>query len=180
MDIWKENVAMGVHQPPPPPLTAIWMPAENPGEKGAPRAGVLGFSVMKQIPYKGDVHTDDAMRVGLFLTHPVHLARSQITAFRHLPADPKEFAEIYPELLNSDNPWVKFYNQVMDSDLPVVSNAPAPGDPGAAQYAELSAKVNEWLATRGMNYLQQVIYQKISVREGAAKFYRELKALDSP
>jgi hypothetical protein len=184
MEIWKENEALGVHQPSPPPLTAIGMPAEKLGEKGegagTPRAGVLGFSVMKQIPYQGDAHTDNAMRVALFLSHPVHLARSQMRTFRHLPADPKEFAEIYPELLHSDDPWVKFYNQVMDSDVPVVSNAPAPGDPAAAQYAELRARVDEWLATNGMNYLQQVIYRKISVREGAAKFYRELKALDSP
>ncbi|HWB53670.1 MAG TPA: ABC transporter substrate-binding protein [Tepidisphaeraceae bacterium] len=178
-EIWKTNEALGVHQLPPPPLTAIWMPAEKPGQKGTPRAGIIGFSVMKQIPYKGDAHTDDALRVGLFLTHPVMLARSQIRTFRHLPADPKEFAEIYPELLHMDNPWVKFYNDVMNSDIPVISNAPGPDDPGAAQFAELQQKVTEWFNTRGMDLLQQVIYQKIGVREGAATFYRELKALDS-
>lgn len=180
MDIWKENMAMGVNQPPPPPLTAIWMPAEIPGQKGTPIAGVLGFSVMKQVPDKGETHTDDALKVALFLTHPVHQARFQIRTFRHLPPEPKEFAQIYPELMHSDDPWVKFYNQVMDSDIPVVSDTPQSGDPGYAQYGELRARVDQWLGKNGMDLLQQVIYRKISVHDGAAEFYRQLKALDSP
>jgi hypothetical protein len=137
----------------------------------------MGFSVMKQIPFKGDAHTENAMRVAAFLTHPVHLARSQLRQFRHLPPDPKQFGEIFPELMHGDDPWVKFYNAVMDSDVAVVAKAPAPGEPGAAQFAELSYKVNEWLGRDGMNYLQQVIYQKMTAQDGAAKFFAELKAL---
>jgi hypothetical protein len=138
----------------------------------------MGFSVMKQSPYKGDLHTDHAMRVALFLTHPVHLARSQIRQFRHLPPNPKEFGEIYPELLHSDDRWVKFYNEVMESDVPIVSE-PLPGDvASAAQGAAFHAKVEQWISRQGIDYLQQVIYQKLSPHEGAARFYRDLKALE--
>ena len=66
------------------------------------------------------------------MTHPVHQARWQVRTFRHLPPDPQHFAEIYPELLHSDDQWVKFYNEVMDSGLPVVSDAPGPEEPSAA------------------------------------------------
>jgi len=177
MEIWRANEMLGNKQPEPPPLTSIWMPATAPGQKGTPLAGVMGFSVMKQDPYRGDAHTENAMRVAFFLTHPVNLARSQIRTFRHLPADPKAFGEIYPELLHSDDKWVKFYNEVMDSDLPVISDAPSPGEEGAAQYAALRARVDQWLARQGMDYLQQVIYQKLSPEEGARKFFHELKAL---
>jgi hypothetical protein len=177
MEIWHDNEMLGHHQPPPPPLTSIWMPADIPGQKGTPRGGVMGFAVLKQNPYQGDAHTANAMRVAYFLTHPVNLVRFQLRTFRHLPADPKAFGEIYPELLHSDDKWVKFYNDVMDSDLPIVSDAPSPGEPGASQFAELSAKVDKWLRRQGMDYLQQVIYRTLTPREGAARFFRELKAL---
>jgi hypothetical protein len=175
-EIWEANEKLGAHQPPLPELSAIWMPTES-GERAAPRAGVMGFSVMKQIPYKGDQHTDHAMRVALFLTHPVHLARSQIRSFRHLPPNPKEFAEIYPELLHSDDKWVQFYNEVMDSDLPIVPDPTSPNDPAIAQHAALAAKVGQWITKQGMEYLQEVIYQKLSPHEAAVKFYHDLKEL---
>jgi hypothetical protein len=174
-EIWQADVAMGAHTPEPPELTCIWMPTEKKGEWPAPRAGVMGFSVLKQIPYKGDAHTENAMRVALFLTHPVHLARSQIRNFRHLPPNPKEFGEIYPELMHSDDKWVKFYNDVMASSIPI-----APEEPKAevAQAAQFRATVDKWMAGPGMEYLQQVIYQKLTPHEGAVRFYRDLKALN--
>jgi len=178
MEIWQANKTLGNIQPAPPELTSLWMPSITPGQKGTPRAGVMGFSILKQIPYQGDTHTDNAMRVAYFLTHPVHLARSQIRTFRHLPPDPASFAEIYPELLHSDDKWVKFYNDVMNSPLPLLSDAPGPGDPSAAQYAALRAKVDQWLAGPGMDYLQQVIYKKLTPDQGAAAFFHDLKALE--
>jgi hypothetical protein len=177
-EIWQTNVALGAHQPEPPELSAVWMPTARAGDRPVPRAGVMGFSVLKQNPYKGDAHTDRAMRVALFLTHPVHLARSQIRSFRHLPPDSKAFGEIYPELLHSDDPWVKFYNQVMDSDIPVVAEAPAPNDPSVSQLSALRTKVDQWITRQGMQYLQQVIFRKLTPHEGAVRFFRELKALD--
>jgi ABC-type glycerol-3-phosphate transport system substrate-binding protein len=173
-EIWEANVAMGAHQPEPPELTCIWMPTAKAGDRPAPRAGVMGFSVLKQVPYKGDAHTENAMRVALFMTHPVHLARSQIRSFRHLPPNPKEFGEIYPELMHSDDKWVKFYNQVMDSGIPI-----APEEPKAevAQAAEYRATVDKWMAGPGIEYLQEVIYQKLTPHEGAERFFRDLKAL---
>ena len=134
----------------------------------------MGFSVLKQIPYKGDVHTDHAMQVAYFLTHPVHLARSQVRSFRHLPPDPKAFAEIYPELMHRDDPWVQFYNQVMDSNTPITPDPSPPGDP--QQLAAMHVKVDQWMAKQGMEYLQEVIYQKLTPREGAEKFFHDLKA----
>jgi hypothetical protein len=175
-EIWASNHALGAHQPEPPELAAIWMPTERAGDRPVPRAGVMGFSVLKQIPYKGDLHTEHAMRVGLFLTHPVHLARSQVREFRHLPPDPKKFGEIYPELMHRDDQWVQFYNQVMDSDIPIV-----PGDAGVGdvnQLAALRAKVDQWITKQGMDYLQEVIYQKLTPHEGAIRFFHDLKALD--
>jgi hypothetical protein len=172
-EIWQSNVALGAHQLEPPELTAIWMPTAKPGEFPCPRAGVMGFSVLKQIPYKGDAHTDNAMRVALFLTHPVHLARSQIRSFRHLPPDPKAFGEIYPELMHSDDKWVQFYNHVMDSGIPIVADEPV--DP--SDNARLGAKLDHWMTKQGMEYLQEVIFRKISVHEGAERFYHDLKKL---
>jgi len=178
-DIWEGNRMLGVRQPPLADLTAIWMPTAKAGDRPVPRAGVMGFSVLKQTPYKGDAHTDNAMRAAAYLTDPVHLARSQLRQFRHLPPDSHAFGEIFPELLHSDDRWVKFYNDVMDSKLPVVPQAPPPGDPHAAQYADLRNKVDQWLARQGMDYLQQVIYQKLTPHEGATRFFNDLKALDA-
>jgi len=177
-EIWEANRALGSHQPAPPPLTAIWMPTARPGDRPVPRAGVMGFSVLKQIPYKGDVHTDHAMRVAFFITHPIHLARSQIREFRHLPPSSNEFGEIYPELLHSNDPWVKFYNQVMDSNVAVVPDDPPQPESARAQGAALGAKLNQWMETQGSEYLQEVIYQKLTPQEGAERFYRDLKALE--
>ena len=104
-DIWDFEAARGLHNDvPPPDLTVIWMPTEKPGRRPLPRAGVVGFSVLKQTPYKGDQHTENALRVALYLTHPVHLARSQVRRFRHLPPEPARFAEIFPELLDTEDP----------------------------------------------------------------------------
>ncbi len=176
-EIWESNNRLGVRQPPLSDLTVIWMPTARLGDRPVPRAGVMGFSVFKQIPYKGDVHTNNAMRVAYFLTHPTHLARSQLRQFRHLPPDPAQFGEIFPELLHADDRWVKFYNELMNSGIPVVGQVPAPGDPAAAQYASLSTKVDQWLTREGMDYLQQVIYQKITPHEGATQFFNRLKAV---
>src|SRR5690348_85467 len=138
----------------------------------------MGFSVLKQTPYKGDVHTDNAMRVAMFLTHPVHLARSQIRQFRHLPPDPKEFAEIYPELVHSDDRWVKFYNEVMDSNIPIAPEPPSGDESAIFQGMAFHAKVEQWISKEGIEYLQEVIYRKLTPHQGAEKFYRELKALE--
>ena len=62
IEIWQANQMLGVRQPPPPELTSVWMPASAPGKKELLCAGVMGFSVLKQIPYRGDAHTDNAMR----------------------------------------------------------------------------------------------------------------------
>ncbi|HTL30212.1 MAG TPA: ABC transporter substrate-binding protein, partial [Tepidisphaeraceae bacterium] len=173
-EIWEANQALGAHQPEPPELSCIWMPTAKAGDRPAPRAGVMGFSVLKQIPYKGDAHTEHAMRVALFLTHPVHLARSQVRSFRHLPPNTKEFAEIYPELVHADDKWVKFYNEVMDSNIPI---APEEANVAEAQHAAMAAKVDQWMTKQGVEYLQQVIYQKLTPHEGAVRFFRDLKAL---
>ncbi len=137
---WESDLRMaGDINPEPPELTAIWMPTARLGDRPVPRAGVMGFSVLKQIPYQGDAHTDHAMQVALFLTHPVHLARSQVREFRHLPPDAKAFGEIYPELMHNDDPWVKFYNQVMDSDVPIVPGNVTVGDRTLIKRAEWPA-----------------------------------------
>jgi len=133
----------------PPDLTVIWMPTLKPGERPAPRAGVMGFSVLKQTPYQGDAHTENALRAAQFLTHPVHLARSQLRRFRHLPPDPVRFGNIYPELLQQDDPWVKFYNTIMDSDLPLVAEPLSSNDPTAPQYAMIRAELDRWLEREG-------------------------------
>src|SRR5439155_1972747 len=135
----------------------------------------MGFSVLKQEPYKGDAHTENAMRVAMFLTHPVHLARSQLRFFRHLPPNPQRFGEIFPELVNADDKWVKFYNAAADSDIAVAGSPPTVGDP--KQAAELRAKVDQWLAAEGMNILEEVIYKKVTPKEGAERFFSELKRL---
>lgn len=178
-EIWQANVALGAHPPEPPELSAIWMPTLKAGDRPGPRAGVMGFSVFRQNPYKGDAHTENAMRVALFFTHPVHLARSQVRQFRHLPPSPKEFADIYPELLHSDDKWVKFYNEVMDSNVPIAPEPESTDEASIAQRAALHAKVDQWLSKQGVEYLQQVIYQKLTPHDAAEKFFRELKSLDS-
>jgi len=138
---------------------------------------VMGFSVLRQTPYKGDAHTENALRVALFLTHPVHLARSQVRQFRHLPPDAARFGRIFPELLHADDPWVKFYNEIMDSDIPLVSQPLPPADPSAPQFLALRAKVDRWLEKEGIGYLEQVIYRKVTPREGARLFYAGLHAV---
>ena len=176
MDIWASEQTLGAKvQGPPPDLTVLWMPTLKPGDRPAPRAGVMGFSVLKQESYKGDAHTENALRVALYLTHPVHLARSQLRGFRHLPPDPVRFGRIFPELLQKDDPGVQFYNSVMNSDIPIVSLPPAPTDPSRLQYLALGAKMDRWLEKKGMDYLQQVIYGKLTLREAAKQFYEGLK-----
>jgi hypothetical protein len=76
--------------------------------------------------------------------------------------------------MHSDDKWVKFYNEVMASSIPI-----PPEEPKAevAQAAQFRATVDKWMAGPGMEYLQQVIYQKLTPHEGAVRFYRDLKAL---
>ena len=177
-EIWEADKAMGANlEGPPPDLTVIWMPTLRAGDRPAPRATVMGFSVLKQSPYKGDAHTENALRVAEFLTHPVHLARSQLRRFRHLPPDPVRFGTIYPELLQNDDPWVRFYNQVMDSDLPLVGPVLSPSDPSFPQYLKLRSEIDQWLEKKGIGFLEQVAYQKLDPREGAHRFYEGLRNL---
>ena len=177
-EIWQANQMLGVRQPSPPPLTSVWMPGEpQPGKKELLAPGSWAFH-SQAIPYPAMLIPTMPCAVAFFVTHPVHQARWQVCTFRHLPPDPQRFAEIYPELLHSDDRWVKFYNEVMDSGLPVVSDAPGPEEPSAAQYASLRSKVDLWLAKEGMDYLQQVIYQKMTPEEGARRFFHDLKAME--
>ncbi len=176
-EIWESNEALGAKQAGgPPDLTVIWMPTLRAGDRSAPRAGVMGFSVLKQTPYRGDAHTENALRVARFLTHPVHLARSQIRQFRHLPPDPVRFGSIYPELLQASDPWVKFYNSIMESDLPLVPDPLPPNDPSTAQYTLVRSEMDRWLEREGIGYLEQVIYRKLTPNEAADKFYTSLRA----
>jgi ABC-type glycerol-3-phosphate transport system substrate-binding protein len=176
-DIWAANQALGAHQPPLAELTDIWMPTARARDRPVPRAGAMGFSVFKQSPYKGDVHTENAMRVAAFITNPVHLARSQLRQFRHLPPASREFGEIFPELLHADDPWVKFYNDVMNSGVPMVPFAPPAGSPQAPGYGPLRVKVDQWLARQGNDYLQQVVYRRRTPHEAAVRFFDDLHAL---
>jgi ABC-type glycerol-3-phosphate transport system substrate-binding protein len=180
-EIWEADKAMGANVESaaggPPDLTVIWMPTLKAGDYPAPRASVMGFSVLKQLPYKGDAHTENALRVAQFLTHPVHLARSQLRRFRHLPPDPIRFGAIYPELLHSDDPWVKFYNEIMDSDLPLVGPVLSQSDPSLPQYLRLRSDIDQWLEKEGIGFLEQIAYKKITPHEGAHRFYEALKAV---
>ena len=140
-------------------------------------AGVMGFSVFRQTPYKGDAHTENALRVACFLTHPVHLARSQLRRFRHLPPEPKRLARIYPELTRSSDPWVKFYNDVMDSDIPWVAEPMTPGTPATRLFMEYTTEFDVWLEKKGMSCLEQVVYQRLTPTEGARLFYEGVRQL---
>jgi hypothetical protein len=177
IDMWETNKSLGAKQPPLADLTDIWMPTLRAGDRPVPRVGSMGFSVMKQVPYRGDAHTENATRFAYFLTNPVHLARSQVRQFRHLPPS-RELGEIFPELLHADDKWVRFYNEVINSDVGIVPATMSPDDPGAAQYGALRVKVDEWLSRQGIDYLQQVIYQKLTPHEGATKFFSDLKAIE--
>lgn len=177
-DIWDAEEAMGVrHESPRPDLTVVWMPTLRAGDRPVPRAGVLGFSVLKQTPYKGDEHTANALRAALFLSHPTHLARSQLRKFRHLPPDPVRFGRIFPELVVADDPWVAFYNGVMDSDIPVVPEPVSPEDPAIAQYVALRTRVDRWVQQEGIGFLEEVMYRRLTAREAAERFYSGLASL---
>ncbi len=175
-DIRNLEISQGVKKPNPfPDLTMVWTPTLKAGDHASPSAGVYGFSVLKQTPYKGDAHTYNACRVALFLTHPVHLARSQLRQFRHLPPEPERFAKIYPELLNWEDPWVQFYNEVMDSGNWHIPVAQASDTPDLPEYIQVLVKRDLWLRKTGLNYLEQVIYEKMTPEDAAHRFYVELK-----
>jgi ABC-type glycerol-3-phosphate transport system substrate-binding protein len=178
LDIWDQEARRGIRRDlPRPDLTVIWMPTLKAGDRPVPRAGVMGFSVMKQTPYKGDAHTQDALRAALYLTHPVHLTRSQLRKFRHLPPEPERFGKMFPELIDNSDQWVRFYNDVINSDAPR-SEAPMGADtPGLVQYQQLRQEFDRWLDRTGIGYLQEVIYQRCTPEEGAHKFFEDLKGL---
>jgi hypothetical protein len=175
MDIWNREHAQDATNASPPDLTVVWMPTLKAGDRPVPRAGVYGLSVMRQTPHKGQTHTTNALRVARFLTHPVHLVRSQLREFRHLPPDSRRFGTIFPELLHSEDPGVQFYNEVMDSDTPVVSEPLSTSDPNAAQYAVLGALLDQWLHKEGSRIIQEVVYQRLTPREGAKQFMEGLR-----
>ncbi|MCC6489731.1 MAG: carbohydrate ABC transporter substrate-binding protein [Candidatus Hydrogenedentes bacterium] len=176
-ETWEADHARGATQgDEPPDLTVIWMPTREPGMWPAPRAGVLGFSVLKQSPYKGDAHTENALRVAKFLSDPAHLARSQLRRFRHLPPDTQAFARLFPELVPADDPWVQFYTKVMESEIPVVEEPLSPGDPATAQYAILRLAIDQWFEKEGRGLIEQVIYQRLTPHDAAKKFMDGLRA----
>jgi len=171
-EIWETEVRQGVRTGEPPDMTVLWMPTLKPGDRPVPQAGVLGFSIMKQAPYKGDAHTDNAIRVALFLTHPVLLARSQLRQFRHLPPEPLRFEKIYPELIDNDDPWVRFYNEIMDSEVPLVIRPKGMDTPDLERFHLLTNEFDRWFRKEGVEYIQQVVYGKL-LPEEAAKRLRE-------
>ncbi|MCC6694969.1 MAG: carbohydrate ABC transporter substrate-binding protein [Candidatus Hydrogenedentes bacterium] len=176
-ETWEADHARGATQgDEPPDLTVIWMPTRESGTWPAPRAGVLGFSVLKQIPYKGDAHTENALRVAKFLSDPAHLARSQLRRFRHLPPDTRAFAQLFPELVPTDDPWVQFYTKVMESEIPVVEEPLSPGDPATARYAVLRLAIDRWFEKEGKGYIEQVIYHRLTPRDAAKQFMEGLRA----
>lgn len=180
-EVWDADHTAGVVSGEPPDLCVIWMPTREPGMRPAPRAGVMGFSVLKQTPYKGDAHTENALRVAKFLADPAHLARSQLRRFRHLPPDTAAFARLFPELVRTDDPWVRFYTEVMESDIPVVEEPLSPNAPHTAQYAILRTAVDQWLEKEGKGFIEQVVYQRLTPREAARRFMEGLRgALKSP
>jgi len=176
-EIWETEVKQGARQGPPPDLTVVWMPTLRQGDRPVPRAGVTGFSVMKQIPYKGEAHTENAIRVALYLTHPIHLVRSQMRSFRHLPPEPKRFARIFPELIDNNDPWVRFYNETLESDIPLIPKPLSEKTPQAGIYRQMENELDQWFEKRGVEFIQQVIYGKSTPREAAKGFFTELHAI---
>ncbi len=174
-DVWDADFTAGVVSGEPPNLCVIWMPTHDSGMWPAPRAGVMGFSVLKQTPYKGDAHTENALRVAKFLADPAHLARSQLRRFRHLPPDTDAFARLFPELVRMDDPWVRFYTEVMESDIPVVEEPLSPKDPYTAQYAILRTAIDQWLEKEGKGYIEEVVYQRMTPQEAAERFMEGLR-----
>ncbi|MFH1741447.1 MAG: extracellular solute-binding protein [bacterium] len=175
-DIWEMEISQGAkNKGELPDLTSIWMPTLHPGDRPAPRAGILGFSILKQTPYKGDAHTRNALRVALFLTHPAHLARSQFRMFRHLPPEPGRFGRIFPELIQVDDPWVKYYNEMLDSDVPFVPPPLSSDTPDPVGCQKTGIELDRWIEKTGMDYLQQVVYEKMSPREAAKRFYEGIQ-----
>lgn len=180
-EIWDLEVKQGVKKSFPfPELTAFWMPTLRKGDRPSPVGGVYGLSVLKQSPYKGDAHTRNACRVALYLTHPVHLARSQFRSFRHLPPDTERFGKIFPELLNLEDPWVRFYNQAVESGYWHVRAAQASDTPDIGAFQQVLLEKTNWLRRTGLGYLEEVIYQKRTPEEAAKLFFNGLKeAADS-
>ncbi|GMV95149.1 MAG: hypothetical protein AMXMBFR82_49270 [Candidatus Hydrogenedentota bacterium] len=173
-DMWEADFAAGAVTGDPPDLCVIWMPTRESGMRPAPRAGVMGFSVLKQTPYKGDAHTENALRVANYFADPAHLARSQLRRFHHLPPDTEAFARLFPELMQTDDPWVRFYNKVMESDIPIVEEPLSPSDPHTQQYAALRTAVDQWLEKSGRDYIEQVVYQRLTPQEAARRFMEGL------
>lgn len=177
-DIWEvENRKGGARTPEPPDLSVVWVPTLNKGDRSVPRAGVMGFTVMKQTPYKGDSHTENAIRVAQFLSHPAHLARSQFRKFKHLTPEPKRFGRMFPELLGAEDKWVQFYDEVFNSDYPVAESPLSANTPEIQQFQQLRLDFDRWLDREGMTLLQEVLFERMTPEEGAKKFYEELKRL---
>lgn len=161
----------------PPDLCVIWMPTLKPGDRPAPRAGVMGFSVFKQTPYKGDAHTDNALQVAAFITHPTHLARTQLRRFRHLPPNPGQFNALFPELAQQTNPWIAFYNEVMDSDVPYAADVLSADDPATPGFLQARAALDRWIEKEGVPLLEQVIYDQLAPDEGAHRFHTGMRTV---
>jgi ABC-type glycerol-3-phosphate transport system substrate-binding protein len=177
-DIWDLEAKQGLHPgQEPPDLAVVWMPTAERGGRPVPRAGVMGFNVLKQTPCLGDAHTENSIRAALYLTHPVHLVRSQLRSFRHLPPEPERFGKMFPELIDNSDPWVKFYNEIIDSDVPMAEPPLSESTPGLQEYRQLRLEFERWMERKGVGYLQETIYQKISPEEGARQFFQELEDL---
>ena len=175
-DIWDLEVKQGVKKPNPfPDLTTFWTPTLRKGDWPSPSAGVYGLSVLKQTPYKGDTHTRNACRVALFLTHPVHLARSQMRFFRHLPPEPERFGKIFPELIDMNDRWVKYYNEVMESGHWHTLGVDSATAPDFTAYQAVNMEVINWLRKTGYGVMEQVIYQKITPEEGGRRLFVGIK-----
>ena len=175
-ETWDLEVRQGVEKPHPfPDLTAVWMPTLRAGDRPSPIGGVYGLSVLRQEPYKGDAHTRNACRVALYLTHPVHLARSQLRSFRHLPPDPQRFGAIFPELIDLEDPWVRFYNEAVDSGYWHARVAQFSDMLNLPAFQQVLLEKTNWLRRKGLGYLEEVIYEKSTPREAARRFHIELK-----
>lgn len=175
-ETWELEVRQGVQKPHPfPDLTAVWMPTLREGDRPSPTGGVYGFSVLKQTPYKGDVHTRNACRVALYLTHPVHLGRSQLRQFRHLPPAPERFGKIFPELIDLNDPWVQYYNEAVESGYWHVRAAQSSDTPDMSAYQQVGLEKSNWLRKTGLGYLEAVIYKRMTPEVAAKKFYDGLQ-----
>lgn len=178
LDMWDLEEKQGVvHENPRPDLTVVWMPTLKAGDRPVPRSGLYGFNVMRQTPYKGDEHTHNAIRVALFITHPVHLVRSQFRRFRHLPADPVRFSRMFPEMVDPADKWVRFYEEVFNSDIPLAEPPLGSETPDLENYLKLRVEFTRWMEKSGITYLQEVIFRRMTPEEGARKFMEDLRAL---